>query len=234
MKRISLIFLLVLAAIIFFWSKKNKPQSIDEVFARTIENLDAMNAFRATIEDFDSQGERRADIEYTVDGLDWVMRSVTTKDTLFEWRKINGILYILNADTGWFWKIEHSNTPLPTRVDPRDAINEVQALVAKKMLWVTRMGSEPCGELLCWRYQLIDPSLQTVERYWFLDATDFRLVKDQFVIGNGETSITTYDYEGETDIKSPQLAKDVSPGTDLMILSGIVKNLLTPKNQKRV
>lgn len=234
MKHISLIFLLVIPAVIFFWSRINKTQSIDEVFARTIENRDSIGAYHVKIEDFDSQGKQRADIEYTVDDFDWVMRSVTTKDTLFEWRKINGILYILNADTGWFWKIEHSNTPLPTRVDPRDAINEVQALVAKKMLRVTRMGSEPCGELLCWRYQLIDPSLQTVERYWFLDAMDHRLVKDQFVIGNGETSITTYDHEGEIEIEIPKITRDVPSGTDVTTLPGIVKNLLPPIIQKRV
>lgn len=222
-KRIFLIFLLSLAAIIFFWSRINKSESIDEVFARTIENLNAMNAFRATIEDINSQGERRADIEYTVDGLDWVMRSATTKNTIFEWRKIGEDLFVLNADTGWFWKISPSDTKLPTRVDPRDAINEVQALLAKKTLRVTRMGSEPCGEHLCWRFQLIDPSLQIVERYWWIDTSEFRLVKDQFVIGNGETSITSYDYAGEIEIEIPKLTKDAPSDTDIMTLPGIVK-----------
>ena len=129
MKRLSLILFFAVAVPVFVWSKKNRVQTVDDVFARTIANRDAMNAFRATIEDIDSQGERRADIEYTVDGLDWVMKNATTDDTLFEWRKIDEDLYVLNADTGWFWKIEHSSTSLPIRVDPQDAINEVQTLL---------------------------------------------------------------------------------------------------------
>lgn len=233
MKRIALIFFLTLAAIISVWSKKNRAQSVDDVFARTMENRDAMNAFRATIEDIDSQGKRRSGIEYTVDGLNWVMKwimeSATTNDTVFEWRKIDGSLYVLNADTGWFWRIVDSNTSLPTRVAPRDAISEIQNLLNKRMLRVTRMGSEPCGEHLCWRYQLIDPSSQIVERYWFLDATDFRLIKDQFVIGNGETSITMYDYDGERKIETPRLAKDSPVGMELMTLPGMVKNQTAPK-----
>lgn len=192
-----------------------------------MENLDAMNAFRATIEDFDSQGKRGADIDYVVEGSDWVMKSVTTNDTIFtifEWRKIGEDLFVLNADTGWFWKISPSDTKLPTRVDPRDAINEVQHLLKKKTFHVLRIGSEPCGERLCFRYQLIDSSFHIVERYWWIDASEYRLMRDQFVIGNGETSITTYEYEKEIEIEVPKQARDAPNDADPMTLPGIVKN----------
>ena len=91
------------------------------------------------------------------------------------------------------------------------------------------MGSEPCGTHLCWRYQLVDPSSPIVERYWFLDAMNLRLVKEQFVIGNGETSIATYDYEIEIEIEVPKETREVPAEADVMILPGNVKDLLTPK-----
>jgi hypothetical protein len=70
-------------------------------------------------------------------------------------------------------------------------------------------GKEACGNLECYKYQVINPGVEDTEYIWF-DTKQYKLRKATFTSKDGGTSTEEYAY-GSVNIKAPSPVKEGSP-----------------------
>lgn len=153
---------------------------------------------------------------YKIDG-DKKTHFASSGETSYEFVVIDDVTYT-KASNGVWWK--QKATPATKEVTetakpdfeedtPKDENKEVSKTTYKNL------GTEACGKLTCYKYQVVDPNnTESTELIWF-DTKDYQLRKMRSEGKDGAVTEQTYSYDKVT-IKVPSPVKDLGPNQYLM------------------
>lgn len=129
--------------------------------------------------------------------------------TDYEIITIGKTTYTKDAADGAWWKqtLPDTDTSNPSQdvdvdfKDPDENAPETDKTVYKKI------GKEPCGNLTCFKYQVIDPTLKDETQYIWFDDDTYQL-RRMSIEGSGSKSDMVFSYEKFT-IEEPSPTKDM-------------------------
>lgn len=82
------------------------------------------------------------------------------------------------------------------------------------------IGTEACGNLTCFKYQVINPDAKDTTEYMWFDNKDYQLRKTS-TESNGEKSESTFSYT-KLEIKEPSPVKELGPNQVVIPGQGVV------------
>jgi uncharacterized protein (UPF0333 family) len=137
---------------------------------------------------------------------------ITGDDAQYEAIKIGDTTYIKDfSDNAWWKQTISSDTEDSASTsyestdlafdEPSEDIPEAQRTVYKKI------GKEACGDLTCFKYQVIDPTDTTTTNYIWFDDKDYQLRRMQTTSADGSVYDATFDYTAFT-ITEPSPTKE--------------------------
>ncbi|MBI4040117.1 hypothetical protein HY389_02050 [Candidatus Daviesbacteria bacterium] len=94
------------------------------------------------------------------------------------------------------------------------------------------MGKEPCGNLTCFKYQVIDPASTDSTEYIYFDDREYMLRKMRSEAKDGTVSESTFAYSG-VNISVPSPTKDAKPD-QIILPGGATFNTNTNVNDQKV
>ena len=127
---------------------------------------------------------------------------------------LNKTTYMKNVEDNTWYKFAASAET--ESADPGSDINEMfdfekQVSDDKDTVSYKKIGKEPCGELECLKYQIIDTAdKETVESFIWFDTKDFRLAKMTAKQKDGSSTEAIFEYPASVSIKEPSPVKDIS------------------------
>ncbi len=119
------------------------------------------------------------------------------------------------TDNKWF-KQTHKPDPniTPTQSnDIKDAFNDKKQMEDKTEY--KAMGKEACGNMMCFKYQVITPGNEETTDYIWFDDNDYLLRKQSTVGKDGSVSESTFSYDS-VSITEPSPVKEGEPGVGTM------------------
>lgn len=83
------------------------------------------------------------------------------------------------------------------------------------------MGEEPCGNMTCFKYQVINPDSQGETEYIWFDNKDYLLRKQEVKSTDGSVIVSEFSYSG-VNISAPSPTKDAQEGQTVMPGGGTI------------
>lgn len=83
----------------------------------------------------------------------------------------------------------------------------------------TKIGQEACGELTCFKYQVIDPSFSDTSEFIFFDTSQYLMRMSRTVDKNGEVNEFVFAY-GAVSISEPTPVKEAKEGQNIFVPGG--------------
>ena len=114
---------------------------------------------------------------------------------------------------------ESNAISLNSRIDIRSTAKATADKIRKRRLEIKSFGSEPCGGEICRRYQIIDLEDVELSHYLWIGQGTGLVRREQFLLGNGQTSITDYGNYDTAAVELPTKIKDADPGADPLMLN---------------
>ncbi len=144
------------------------------------------------------------------DGKGNTSMSMTSAGSQTDFIRLNGVTYMKEADSGVWLKY---GTSTPSSVIPPNPTRDISfdtklpAGATEPTTSFKKLGTEACGKLTCFKYQVIDPS-QTGTSYVWFDTKDYRLQHMSNTDADGTTSDSTITYQPIT-ISEPSPVQDM-------------------------
>lgn len=109
------------------------------------------------------------------------------------------------SDNKWWKSVTSAEATVKTEEEEKlDFDDTIDNTTYKKI------GTEACGKLTCFKYQVIDPAVTESTDYIYFDSKDYQLRKTRSEMNDGSVSESTIDYSKIT-ISEPSPVKDGSP-----------------------
>lgn len=83
----------------------------------------------------------------------------------------------------------------------------------------TKIGQEACGELTCFKYQVVDPSFTETTEFIFFDTSQYLMRMSRTVDKNGEVNESVFAY-GAVNISEPSPVKEAKEGQNIFVPGG--------------
>ncbi len=198
---------------------------------KALEATSEKSSVRAESRDWDQQGNLLATVTYVLDGDNWSMsfwdnRTENVRECLSCWINVDGWLYILDSRDEKHWRMpENNSVSLTSRIDIRKTAADIVNKIGSRQLSGQLFGSEPCGGEICRRYEIDDPNDTELSHYLWIGQGTGLVRREQFLLGNGQTSITDYGNYDKSAIELPTAVKDTADGVDPFMLPGAVRFL---------
>lgn len=126
-------------------------------------------------------------------------------DQAYEIITIGDTTYTKAGDTWWYKKNDTSaedyTGDIETDFDEPDDSAEEDKTTYKKI------GKEACGNLTCFKYQVVSPDDEGKNFIWF-DDKDYKLRKSRYEASDGTVSEQTYEYDN-VSVSEPSPAKEL-------------------------
>lgn len=197
---------------------------IDDVLKKALEKTPQVHSFTATSQDFDQNGKKLSEVLEKFNDDDWEMKLINGKDVVSDWIRISDVMYVLDTNDGLYWQMTYDPSIAPiSKVDIRKTFSGLKDSINSGKVKIAVFGSEPCLESICNRYNLIDPHDFELSRYLWIDKKTGDIFQEQYLLGNGQTSMTVYSALDRTNILVPSSIKRTPEGADPMTLPGFVK-----------
>lgn len=213
----------------YFSSQAATEDGQGELLIKALEATSAKFSVKAESRDWDQQGKLLSTVSYILDGDNWSMslwdnRTEDVRECLSCWINVDGWLYIFDSRDGKYWKMAGNNeVSLNSRIDIRKTSGAAADKIRHRQLEVTYFGSEPCGGEVCRRYQIIDPEDSELSHYLWIGQGTGLVRREQFLLGNGQTSITDYGNYGSLGIELPEKVKNTTETADPFMLPGAIR-----------
>lgn len=129
---------------------------------------------------------------------------------------IGSVTYTKAADGTW-WKQTQTTADAPSYTeDAKVAFDEPSATETADKTSYKKLGEEKCGDLNCFKYQVIDPSDTEHDSYIWFDDKDFQLRRTQTLSKDGKTKFNaTFSYS-DAKISEPSPVKELGPNQYLV------------------
>ena len=196
-----------------------------EFLIKALELTGGKSSVKAESLDWDQRGNLLATVSYVFDRDDWSMsvwddRTENVRECLSCWTAVGGWLYIFDSRDGKHWKMPESNEiSLNFRIDIRATAKVTADKINGRGLKIKSFGSEPCGGEICLRYEIDDPDDTELSHYLWIGQGTRLVRREQFLLGNGQTSITDYGNYDTAEVELPAKVKDAEPGVDPLMFS---------------
>ncbi len=135
-----------------------------------------------------------------------------TGETAMETITIGNTTYTKDTSDGKWWKqtLSQQDTDKSTSAAKEDFKEPDSSQPAAQQTTYKSLGTEACGNLTCYKYQVIDPAEKSTTNYIWFDTKDFQLRKTQTVTADG-TDTATFSYD-KVSISAPSPTKDLPAG----------------------
>lgn len=155
----------------------------------------------------ENQGENKTHFKMT--SADYTMETIT----------IDGVTYTKAGDTWWKANSASATEDPASNVssDIKTEFEEPATDTTEPQISYKKVGTEKCGKLTCFKYEVVDPGAEAGNRqYVWFDNKDYMLRRTQ-MISAGSTTDATFGYDKVT-ISVPSPVKELGP--DQYILPG--------------
>lgn len=230
--KLVILLMLVLAGLggwKYFSGRPAVEDGQEEFLIKALEATSEKSSVKAESRDWDQQGNLLATVTYVLDGDNWSMnfwdnRTENVRECLSCWTAADGWLYILDSRDGKYWKLEKvSGVGSTSRIDVRKTAKTVANKIKNHGFKWQLFGSEPCGGEICRRYEIDDPDDTELLHYLWIGQGTGLVRREQFLLGNGQTSITDYGNYDKSAIELPTAIKDAKDDADPFMLPGAVR-----------
>ena len=132
------------------------------------------------------------------------------KDSM-EMINLDNTTYTKDFSDGKWWKTTYDKTKsdqFTKDIVNKDTFNESKAVEDKTTY--KALGKEACGDLMCFKYQVIDPADTSMTQYIWFDDKDYLLRKQSTTDNQGVTTESTFSYNNAS-ISAPSPVKEGTP-----------------------
>ncbi|OGK19099.1 hypothetical protein A3B50_03465 [Candidatus Roizmanbacteria bacterium RIFCSPLOWO2_01_FULL_40_42] len=135
---------------------------------------------------------------------------------------IGKTVYVKDQSDGKWWKQTPEDEEKPETekmersFDPKELAKEFKEEADKTTF--KKIGKEACGDMTCFKYQMINPAFADVTEYLYFDDREYILRKMVTVAKDGMISESTFEF-GKASIKEPSPTKDVPEGQNIYMMS---------------
>jgi hypothetical protein len=148
---------------------------------------------------FETQGTDKTHVTTTAEGVD--LDIIT----------IGSVTYTKASDDTWWKQTKPQDAPSDEYADdyqadlkePESSTPDGQKIEYKKI------GTETCGDLQCFKYQVVDPGAPEQEQFTWFDAKDYQLRRQTIKDAEGSNDMT-FIYTG-VSIGEPSPVKELGP-----------------------
>lgn len=182
-----------------------KQEIDDQDFCKFTSSFTAAEAYTAVMETSGANGSSTTTLK--VDGDDSQMTVTDGGNVAADYITIGNATYIKDITDGkWTKTTSQENETANLKEDIGIDFDESDVPEAERTEY-KNLGKEACGNLTCFKYQVIDPTAEAGEEQfiWF-DDDDYLLRKWTFSGGEGTTTMTL-SYDG-VSIKEPSPIKE--------------------------
>ncbi|HLZ15276.1 MAG TPA: hypothetical protein VKQ34_04805 [Candidatus Saccharimonadales bacterium] len=138
-----------------------------------------------------------------------------TGDVNYETITIGTVVYTKNTTDNSWWKQKVQPADVSKYDDQSSQPNFSEpAQNDTKQPTYKKLGTEACGKLTCFKYQVIDPNSPSTTEYIWFDTKAYQLRRDRTVDGTTTTD-STFDYTTVT-ISAPSPVKELGPNQYLV------------------
>jgi hypothetical protein len=128
--------------------------------------------------------------------------------------QLDGVTYMKNSGESVWTKFPKGDNSVPKQDYPTNDVKFDTATdaAASSKLTYKKLGKEKCGDLTCFKYQMIDSSRPNATDYFWFDTKDYRMQHWNSKDENGTTDmVITYQ---KVNISAPSPVKEFSAGLD--------------------
>jgi len=182
----------------------------DPDLCKFINNWKALSNFTVSTTTKDKSGETSESVfELAGEAKSHIRASQNGKDVM-DMIIIDDTTYTKDFSDGKWWKYTYKEGENEEIKDltKKDEFNDVPTGEDKTQY--KAMGKEPCGDMNCFKYQVIDPEdPDTIQYIWF-DDKEYKLRKQTITTKDGETTEATFSYNTVT-VNAPSPVKEGTP-----------------------
>ncbi|HKU18580.1 MAG TPA: hypothetical protein VJP80_04865 [Candidatus Saccharimonadales bacterium] len=133
----------------------------------------------------------------------------STGELTYETITIGNTIYTKDTTDNKWWKQTIAQADISKYTDNTASPNltEPDSTTTSKQPTYKKLGTEACGNLTCFKYQVIDPNNPGTSEYIWFDTKSYQLRRDRTVDG-GTTLDSTFSYDTVT-IVAPSPTKDL-------------------------
>jgi hypothetical protein len=144
--------------------------------------------------------------------------TLTGSDGIVETVAIGKVNYWKDSTDGKWFKFAPDDTSAPKATNPTSDIkvDTVTDSAAKSTLSYKKLGKEKCGNLTCFKYQMIDSTKPNAIYYMWFDDQDYRM-QHYYSKDDSGTMDIVMTYQAVT-ITAPSPTKDFNMGADAAAL----------------
>ncbi len=131
---------------------------------------------------------------------------------------INDTIYMKDQKDGKWWKQSLKDaTPQQGQTKQFTPEEFKKDLEGGDKTTFKKVGKETCGNLTCFKYQLIYPGLESITQYVYFDDKEYMMRKTVTITKTGETTEMTFELGG-SGVTAPSPTKDVPAGQNIYMM----------------
>ena len=137
-------------------------------------------------------------------------RMVTTGDYAMEVITIGDTTYTKSGDIWYKQTLKPEQDPITdAKPDFSEPADENEADTTDKTVYKSH-GKEACGDLTCFKYEVVDAEASDTQEFIWFDDRDYKLRKTLTQMSDGSSTEATYEYSG-VSISEPTPVRELGP-----------------------
>lgn len=227
---LAVVVVLALGSVGYFVYNKNKDSgatAADKALQQALKNAKCDYDDKDLCKFFTSYKEQKYYTVNTTSKSDGKTSNMTLKseDSDKSYFKLNGEVsyevvtigqttYTKAANGTWWKQTAKNDTATTLKDEASPQLSEPEPTAEADKITYKKIGTEKCGNLTCFKYQMIDPSDTKTTSYLWFDNKDYQLRRVQ-TTSEGSTMDATYSY-AKVSISEPSPVKELGENQYLM------------------
>lgn len=180
----------------------------DKDFCKFASNWTGLESYNAVFASKDAEGVSST-MNIKMDGKNSSTVMLENGKEVSAYITLDGTSYMKDSAENVWYKLPATQAPESTDTNPTEALDfDLKEGEEKDTATYKKIGKEPCGNLTCFKYQIIDPAdTETLESFVWFDDKDYKLARWTTKSKDGSTSDSTFTY-GKVSITAPSPVKD--------------------------
>lgn len=142
----------------------------------------------------------------------------------YETISIDNAIYTRDASGTWWKQTLEPSKESTYKGDYNYDFSDPNDTKATQKVTYKALGKEACGNLTCFKYQVVDPAAADSTQYIWFDTKDYQLRRMRTENKDGSTSDQSFSY-ANVSINAPSPVKDLAPNQTLNPETGEVMTL---------
>lgn len=186
-----------------------KAEIDDKDFCKFASNWSSLGAYKSVMESSSDEGTSTLTLE-TDGGEKTKMTTVADGQTVAEYISIGSSTYVKDLTDGAWVKYTSEDYQTTDVSDDLDFDFNDETIPEEQRTTYKNLGKEACGDLTCFKYQIVDPTNSDDEQTLWFDDDDYKLRRWRFVV-DGSTTDAAFSYESVTITEPSPIKEAASP-----------------------